>query len=270
MTRARIITISIIVLTLTQSTIADIYDDAKVIAVSGGEDHTLVLTANKWLWGAGDNYFYQLGIGDNRQSQYFLVRVHDGDINTPSGYLEDINDISAGWTHSLALDVNGCVLAWGYNDQGQIGVNDVSPRYTPARVLGPNGIGFLDGIVAIAAGRSGKHSLALDVNGHCWSWGYGGYGQLGNGQIYNQYVPVQVHAGQQDINNPGFPLAGIVSISGGETHSVAVDINGFVYAWGNNLLKGGRGRLGHGSTVTQENRPVFVHAGEQNSGNPTV
>jgi hypothetical protein len=36
-------------------------------------------------------------------------------MNTPSDYLEDINDIDAGWTHSLALDVNGFVWAWGEN-----------------------------------------------------------------------------------------------------------------------------------------------------------
>jgi hypothetical protein len=35
-------------------------------------------------------------------------------MNTPSGYLENIRDIDAGYGHSLAIvDVNGTVLLWG-------------------------------------------------------------------------------------------------------------------------------------------------------------
>ena len=84
------------------------------IKVSSGEEHTIVLTEDKFVWGCGANFFYQLGIG------YFgdvwtLIRVHDGDMSTPSDYLEDINDIDAGWMHSLALDMNGFVWAWGDN-----------------------------------------------------------------------------------------------------------------------------------------------------------
>jgi len=85
------------------------------INVSGGENHTLVLTENNAVWGCGDNIWYQLGIGDTQAAQRSLVRVKDGDMNTPSDYLEHINDIDAGWKHSLALDVNGFVWAWGRN-----------------------------------------------------------------------------------------------------------------------------------------------------------
>jgi alpha-tubulin suppressor-like RCC1 family protein len=88
-------------------------DDAKVIKISGGEHHSLALTSNKWLWAFGDNLWYQLGIGDTTTDQYLPVRVHAGDMNTLSGYLENIDDFDAGWRHSLALDVNGFVWSWG-------------------------------------------------------------------------------------------------------------------------------------------------------------
>jgi len=46
------------------------------------------------------------------------VRVHGpGDV----GFLDDINDFDAGWMHSLALDINGFVWAWGKNHVGQLG-----------------------------------------------------------------------------------------------------------------------------------------------------
>lgn len=76
--------------------------DYSKIGPAGGEDHTLVLTQNKWPWGCDHNGWYQLGIGNN-QDQKTLDRVHGTD---DFGYLEDINDIAAGWMHSLALDVN--------------------------------------------------------------------------------------------------------------------------------------------------------------------
>jgi alpha-tubulin suppressor-like RCC1 family protein len=40
-------------------------------------------------------------------------------MDTP--YLQDIDDVDAGWTHSLALDVNGFVWSWGWNREGQCG-----------------------------------------------------------------------------------------------------------------------------------------------------
>ncbi len=33
---------------------ADWKDDSKVAKISGGEDYTLILTENKWLWACGD------------------------------------------------------------------------------------------------------------------------------------------------------------------------------------------------------------------------
>ena len=35
-------------------------ENARVMDISGGEDHTLVLTANKWVWACGDNNWGQL------------------------------------------------------------------------------------------------------------------------------------------------------------------------------------------------------------------
>jgi alpha-tubulin suppressor-like RCC1 family protein len=80
------------------------------IKVSGGEDHTLVLTQNKWPWACGANYAYQLGIGETTEPQKTLIQVLGGAMGTP--HLQDINNIAAGWIHSLALDVNGFVWAW--------------------------------------------------------------------------------------------------------------------------------------------------------------
>ena len=107
-------------------------ENAETIDISGGEDHTLVLTRNKWPWACGPNSWYQLGIGDTTESQKTLVRVHGGAMNTPR--LQDINDVDAGWKHSLALesyeanDPNYRGYVWGLarNDEGQLGNRESS------------------------------------------------------------------------------------------------------------------------------------------------
>lgn len=76
----------------------------RAVKVSGGEYHSLFLIEDKSVWGCGNNQFYQLGIGNDSTDRLMLIRTHDGAMNTPSGYLEDINDIAAGWKHSLALN----------------------------------------------------------------------------------------------------------------------------------------------------------------------
>jgi len=255
------------------------------IRVSGGENHTLVLTESNAVWGCGNNGFYQLGVGDDTAYKCTLIRVHDGDMNTASDYLEDINDIVAGWTHSLALDVNGFVWAWGDNTSGQLGDNSDVDKDAPVQVLSgeqdpgdPNS--FLQYIQRISAGRSGEHSLALDVNNFVWAWGRNAEGQLGNddwGLGKRELTPVRVLSGEQDPN--ASYLKNIVAVSAGEEHSMALEkldpndpnCNGSVYTFGDNEYYGavGRGKLGNGSMVKLSPTPVKVLSGEQDPNSPS-
>jgi parallel beta-helix repeat protein len=235
-----------------------------VVKASGGECHTLILMEDKSVWACGDNQFYQLGIGDTQTDQYMLIRVHDGQMPTSSDYLENINDISAGWKHSLALDANNFVWAWGQNVDGELGVGDKVRRYTPVKVKSgqqdpndPNS--FLQDIIAVAAGRSGTHSLALDDSNNVWTWGNNDEGQLGIGSNQNdQTTPVQVLG----PNAVGF-LQDIIAISAGANHSLALDDSNNVWTWGHN----NEGQLGIDSDDPCSLTPVKVLSGQQDPNN---
>lgn len=104
------------------------------------------------------------------------------------------NAVSAGWYHSLVLKLDGKVVAWGYNPNGQTTV--------------PWG---LSGVRAIAAGA--EHNLALTSNGLVTTWGRNNYRQCN--------VPAGLY----------YEVAGVAA---GSFHSLALKSNRTVVAWGNN------------------------------------
>jgi len=200
-------------------------------------------------------------------------------METLSDMLEDIIGISAGWTHSLANDENGFVWAWGNHTYGQLGYGKNKPNSKiPVQVLAgeqvpddPNA--FLQDIVDISAGRSGKHSLAVDKYGLTWSWGINTFGQLGCGDTVTRYVPVAVFAGEQNPTEEPNQLSHIVEVSGGAWHSLALEDpnqGAHVYAFGINTSWGGDGILGVNQTyeeLPQTEKPVKVLSGEQDPEN---
>ncbi len=275
----------------------------------------MVLTKNQSVWACGPNggyaflqyYYGVLGTGSNDYSleQRTLVRVHDGVMDTESDHLENINNIDAGWMHSLALEkydpcdpnLIGYVWSWGGNREGQLGVDDRTERLTPVQVLrgqqapadpnnpDPN----LARIIDISAGRSGEFSLAADANGYAYAWGMNQEGQLGNnklGEDERELTPVFVLRGEQpqDPCNPSLYLKHIIAVSAGADHSMALEkldpddpnLNGCVYTWGNNRWPGdgenyqsGLGKLGKGGTADPcEPEPVRVLRGEQDYNEP--
>jgi len=160
------LTALLFVFVFTQILFADWKDNAEVIKISGGEKHTLVLTEDNYVWACGPNgeigiYYGVLGIGSSSPTlvKKTLTHVHDGDMNTPSDFLENITGISGGWKHSLAVDSNSGVWSWGWNYQGQLGDGTYTTRTEPVQVHGPNNVGLLQHIVAVAAGKSGKDFL---------------------------------------------------------------------------------------------------------------
>lgn len=94
----------------------------------------------------------------------------------------------------------------------------------------------------IAAGTG--HSLLIDASGNVWAWGANDHGQLGDSSTTDSNVPVAVY-GLEGIH--------IEQVAIGDNHSVALDIDGNVWVWGDNS----KHQLGDG-TVTNSNVPVKV------------
>jgi alpha-tubulin suppressor-like RCC1 family protein len=126
----------------------------------------------------------------------------------------------------LALPSTGSVLAWGYNNDGELGNGTTTSSTTPVAVSLPVGTT----VTAIAAG--GVDSLALTSTGSVLAWGEA---VLGNGSNTGSTTPVAV----------SLPAGTTVTaIAAGYDHSLALTSTGSVLAWGDNAA----GELGNGTT----------------------
>jgi len=238
----------------------------EAIGISGGEDHTLVVLQDGTVHACGDNDYWQLGLGGSEKNdEPLLKQVVD---SAGTGYIENIAKVSAGWTHSLALDEDEYVWAWGNNGDGQLGNGTTTNSSKPVKVKGLDGVGYLSNIIDISAGRSGTHSLAVDGsgsggdNGYAWSWGNNSYGQLGIGDEPSQNTPWMVLEGEMTWADTY--LEGIIAVSAAEGHSMALDKDNYVWTFGNNAV----GELGSPDTGNYSDLPVQVHAGYQNPVEP--
>jgi alpha-tubulin suppressor-like RCC1 family protein len=166
----------------------------------------------------------------------------------------------AGWTkvapggqHNLAIDSDGNLWAWGRNEEGQLGDGNYSGgynRFTPEKIATAADGPWID----IAAGA--VHSLALKADGTVWAWGSNFSGQIGNGgraghvSPDDYYYPTRQQVLKPDPSDPftkKIPLTEIKAIASGDSHNLALDISGNVWAWGNCW----DGQVGNGSSGSE-------------------
>jgi alpha-tubulin suppressor-like RCC1 family protein len=117
----------------------------------------------------------------------------DGQCNVPSG--NDFVAVEAGWHHSLALKADGSVVAWGMKHYGQCNVPVEAQR----------------DVIAISAGS--YFSMALKADGSVVVWGYNEHGQC--------TVPVEARSG-------------VIAVISGCYHNLALKRDGSLVAWGLN------------------------------------
>ncbi len=206
--------------TLDRLIVADAYGLASgVQAVSAGSAHTCALMAAGGVKCWGDNSAGALGDGTTSPPQW-----RPRDVVGLAGALQAV---SAGASHTCALNPAGGVVCWGGNGQGQLGNGTLVGRSTPGAVLG-----LSSGVQAVGAGDD--HTCALTTAGGVLCWGDNSTGKLGNGTTINASAPVEVSGLE----------SGVQAISVGPSHTCALTTSGGVACWGSNDF----GELGDGTT----------------------
>lgn len=226
-----------------------------VADVSVAKDRTLVLFKN------GDLYAY--GWEPVSETDGLKQRVYSG-----------IAQMSCSDDFALLVTKRGALMAWGRNDEGQLGTGDQEDSTSPVTLME-------SGVKKAIAGKG--FSLVLKNDGSLWGWGHNEFCQLGykeedgsipeslaeptllldevkdmdagssyscilknDGTLWTCGLNDSSQLGVESVDSAiGLTkiLSDVSSFSAGTSHAFALTSNGTVYSWGFGLS----GQLGNGT-----------------------
>ncbi|MCT8156883.1 RCC1 domain-containing protein [Bifidobacterium polysaccharolyticum] len=190
----------------------------KATQISAGGYHVLAISQDGTAWAWGYNGWGQLGDGTTTSRPTPKQVGNPTDSSQPF----QVAQISAGWTHSFAIDRSGTAWAWGCNSDGQLGDNTAIYRYTPTRVSPPAGQGNADTGLATARISAGLYnSMAIGQDGNTYAWGENRLGQLGNGSLTQSRTPTQVALNSLLITGVSFDKTAVSSLQQNADGSVS-------------------------------------------------
>jgi len=138
--------------------------------------------------------------------------------------------VSAGDVHSVGIDIDGSLWAWGPNYHGQLGDGTNKNKTRPVKII--------DDVIYATAGTD--NTFAIRKDNSLWGWGGNEYGQLGDGTNINQSKPVKI-------------MNDVVAVSAYGYHTAVIKKDGTLWVWGMNT----NGEIGDGTT-NNRNRPVKI------------
>jgi len=225
----------------------ELHGGLPVIQVACGRAHTLLLTADKCMWGCGSSFDGQLGLG-HRLLTNFMQKIILPDSDTSL----KIVMVAAGDLHSAATTAEGRLWTWGDNRNGQLGHGHIDDLFIP-HLLPRTALGISDVVMVFAARY---HTMAVNTEGRLLVWGNGRFGQLGLGTYIDKHTPTPV--GKLEFGG-----SDVLTVGCGVTHTLVVTTDGGLYTCGS----GSDGKLGHGDV---ENSPVPVCIGAEHFFNNKI
>jgi alpha-tubulin suppressor-like RCC1 family protein len=189
--------------------------------IVAGSHYSLALKTDNSFYAWGRNHHAQFGIGENKNT----IRT----INNTT-FWKSVASASGTYNgHTLAIQNDGSLWAWGQNNDGQLGLG-----FTYNHQILPQRVGNDNDWEKISNGF--HFSVGIKENGTLWVWGRNGRSQLGlPSTITNRTTPVLVN------NDSDW-----VEVSAGAEFVIALKNNGTLWAWGYNF----DGQMGNNSTTT--------------------
>jgi len=166
---------------------------------------------NGTLWSWGYNIFGPLGL-----NQANPVNISSPTQVPGTTWSTDESKMGRGFYHNHAIKTDGTLWAWGWNNKGQLGLNNTTIRSSPMQV-GTN-------TTWASLSHYASSSTAIKTDGTLWAWGYNLYGELG----LNQQSPTGYSSPIQVGTNTTWSKIAIT----GSAHAIKTD--GTLWSWGYN------------------------------------
>lgn len=236
-----------------------------VIAISCGYDHSVFVTIDGELYGAGSNEFGQLGIGIEVPDLTKYPGALDCRQPTRIHCTEEIESVSCGQYHTMVLTRYGFVYSCGKNDRKQLGPLTRERAMEHDLSL----LGFLSGdeyrandtVTHLACGAS--HSALITRDGQLYTFGENERGQLGRGTrtfseqkrririAIDEDISIEVDGEEKEKK----AVILVSSVSCGARHTMVLMSDRSLYTCGDNK---GYGQLGIGETNESQNELIRV------------
>ncbi|XP_012151651.1 secretion regulating guanine nucleotide exchange factor [Megachile rotundata] len=187
--------------------------DRKIKGISFGLRHTALVTDDHKVLVAGAGNRGQLGLSPSKNEPFLNAAYNFVEVPT----LTNVRSVSCGQHHTIAIEDNGDLYAFGDNKHGQLGLNsDIIPNTSfPMKLLDTQ----FKSPPKIQCGWS--HTVALS-DGNVFSWGRNTYGQLGIEKFEGLSWEAVRLANESKIHQ----------VSVGSEHNVALTENDKIICWG--------------------------------------
>lgn len=185
-------------------------------------------------WGDGSAYYFIPGINTFTtrntpvEAVYGLSGVTTLNSNPIPAKIgtSSWNFVSAGASHSVAIDSSNKLWTWGANDKFQLGLSTNVARSSPTQISTVSTSSF----VSVTSGPN--HNIATDSTGRVWGWGLNTSGELG----------------------PITRSWSVVMVKGATCTLHALDEFGLLWGWGYNT----NGEIGLGTAGANVSSPTLV------------
>ncbi|WFD34875.1 hypothetical protein MCUN1_001719 [Malassezia cuniculi] len=205
------------------------------VVASCSAQHALFVSTAGDIYAYGENTHGQCGVMTNSAITE-AVRLEKDAFSPHLGSNERVVSGAVGASHTLLVTSRGSVYAAGDNSLGQCGLGDTAKAAPFTRLAK-----FDSAAVQVSCGHD--FSLVLTQDGGVYAMGSAAYGQLGTGKYDLVFNSAEASFAMEKEPVKVAELPPIKQIACGMHHALALDNEGYAYAWG----QGNYGRLGTGS-----------------------
>lgn len=201
-----------------------------------------LLMTDGTCFAAGQNSHGQLGVGDTTNRTTFTAISGLSDVS----YMH-ADGLSTWFLEGPWSDNSGVVYACGYNQYGQLGVNNTTNQSTPTAVTTSSGDAINGANQILSTSDHNLYTTATyisDNQGDIYATGSNGSGRLGNGNTtqQNQFVRIVSNSGSNTDNPPQMAICG-----GSDGSFIFQDTDNKLYGCGSNVS----GEFGDGNTTAR-------------------